>query len=338
MIVWGGMGSRQQRFGVFGDGARYDPSTDTWRPLPAAGAPSPRDGHTAVWTGKEMLIWGGEGRDAQGRPTYPSDGARYDPAADRWTPIRQAGEPSPRNAASSVWTGREMLVWGGTTTSGMRNDGGRYDPAADTWRPLASIGAPAPRVQFAGTWTGDELLVWGGGDRGAVLPDGGRYNPASNSWLPFPPAPIARDVTNGVWTGREMLIWGGTGWPDPSEPEGHAGAAFDPHTGRWRLLAPSVGAPPARSFGSVVWTGRSMLVWGGDLAVPREIVGDAGGYLGWRYDVAADVWWALGTSRQTDQGVLQARRDHTAVWSGTEMLVWGGTAPGGFRYRPPSGT
>jgi hypothetical protein len=27
--------------------------------VPISGAPSPRDDHTAVWTGTKMIIWGG---------------------------------------------------------------------------------------------------------------------------------------------------------------------------------------------------------------------------------------------------------------------------------------
>src|SRR4030095_17242858 len=32
---------------------------DTWTAIQSAGAPSPREAHTAVWTGAEMIVWGG---------------------------------------------------------------------------------------------------------------------------------------------------------------------------------------------------------------------------------------------------------------------------------------
>src|SRR5438132_2430788 len=51
MIVWAGSGS-----GYLNTGARYNPSTDSWR---ATNAPTGRYGHTAVWTGNEMIAWGG---------------------------------------------------------------------------------------------------------------------------------------------------------------------------------------------------------------------------------------------------------------------------------------
>ena len=59
---------------VLGDGGRYDPTTDVWAGLVPDGAPSARQAHTAVWTGSEMILWGGVGEagDLQ-------DGGRYQP-------------------------------------------------------------------------------------------------------------------------------------------------------------------------------------------------------------------------------------------------------------------
>ena len=40
-------------------GARYNPSTNAWTAIPTAGAPAGRDAHVAVWTGSQMIVWGG---------------------------------------------------------------------------------------------------------------------------------------------------------------------------------------------------------------------------------------------------------------------------------------
>jgi hypothetical protein len=40
-------------------GARYNPGTGAWVATPLLRAPEQRDAHTAVWTGSQMLIWGG---------------------------------------------------------------------------------------------------------------------------------------------------------------------------------------------------------------------------------------------------------------------------------------
>jgi hypothetical protein len=54
MIVWGGSGA-----GYRNDGGRYNPTADSWAAVTTAGAPSARGYHTAAWTGREMIVWGG---------------------------------------------------------------------------------------------------------------------------------------------------------------------------------------------------------------------------------------------------------------------------------------
>jgi hypothetical protein len=56
MIIWGGSNG-----GFFNDGGRYNPASDTWANVTTAGAPAIRTIHTAVWTGTEMIVWGGLG-------------------------------------------------------------------------------------------------------------------------------------------------------------------------------------------------------------------------------------------------------------------------------------
>ncbi len=56
MIVWGGSGGTS-----VANGGRYRSTTDTWLTTQSDGAPSARNRHTAVWTGTEMIIWGGIG-------------------------------------------------------------------------------------------------------------------------------------------------------------------------------------------------------------------------------------------------------------------------------------
>ncbi|HZS54926.1 MAG TPA: hypothetical protein VFA65_11015 [Bryobacteraceae bacterium] len=57
MVVWGG------EFGPpavsFDTGGRYSPSSDSWIPTAIFNVPHARDSHTAVWSGSEMIVWGG---------------------------------------------------------------------------------------------------------------------------------------------------------------------------------------------------------------------------------------------------------------------------------------
>ena len=101
--------------------------------------------------------------------------------ADSWTAVPTTGAPAARVAHTAVWTGSEMIVWGGLQRQQLHyfNDGGRYNPAANIWTALPTTGAPAARV-----------FSHGGMDRqrddrlGRILlqrqrllfGDGGRYN------------------------------------------------------------------------------------------------------------------------------------------------------------------
>ena len=73
-----------------------------------------------------------------------------------------------RNGYSTVWTGTEMIVWGGLDIHGHRLDSGaRYDPATDTWTFMSRTNAPAARFRHSAVWTGarDDRLGRGGGRR-----------------------------------------------------------------------------------------------------------------------------------------------------------------------------
>jgi len=53
--------------------------------------PDPRSGHTAIWTGSEMIIWGGFSSGSE--PVTYNDGFRYNPITDAWRPISSENAP-----------------------------------------------------------------------------------------------------------------------------------------------------------------------------------------------------------------------------------------------------
>lgn len=256
---------------------------------------------SVVWTGQELLIWGGESCAGASCPNdgapHLADGAGYNVANDAWRTLARSPLTA-REAAATVWTGTEMLVWGGTTGQALLADGAAYNPAEDSWRALA--GAPlSPRNGAGAVWTGREMVVWGGSD----ADDGAAYDPATDRWRPIARAPLqGRTAPAVAWSGREMVVWAGNEFDD--------GAAYDPAADRWRLIAD---APvPGRSRAATVWTGRELLVWGGDNG--NDFVGDDGA----AYDPATDRW------RLLPQAPLGPRTAPAGVWTGREMVVWGG--------------
>jgi N-acetylneuraminic acid mutarotase len=302
MIVWGGYNG-----GYMNNGARYNPVAGSWTALPTAGALAGRNGHTAVWTGSDMIVWGGYNGG------YFNDGGRYNPAANSWTALPTTGAPGLRTGHVAAWSGSEMIVWGGSYTNYL-NDGGRYNPAANSWTAL--IVAPIPRTEHTAVWTGSEMIIWGGGYVGSswvYLNDGGRYNPAANSWMALPTteAPTARQDQTAVWTGSEMIVWGGTGG---STSWLNDGGRYNPANNSWTAV-PTNGAPARRYRHTAVWTGNEMIVWGGYNGIGSATCFNDGG----RYNPMANSWTALPTT-----GAPAGRQQHTAVWTGSEMIVWGG--------------
>src|SRR5437016_858430 len=127
---------------------------DTW--TATAGPPDARAGHTAVWTGTEMIVWGG------GYIFFFNTGGRYNPSADSWTATSAVNAPDARTSHTAVWTGTEMIVWGGYGGMNSLNTGGTYDPTTDSWTQTNTTNAPSPRDSHTSVWTGSEMIVWGG--------------------------------------------------------------------------------------------------------------------------------------------------------------------------------
>jgi hypothetical protein len=89
------------------------------------GAPEGRARTAAVWTGSEMIVWGG----CTGSSCLVDvhTGGRYDPGADAWTATSIDHVIEGREFHTMVWTGSEMIVWGGQTDrNGYTHIGGRY--------------------------------------------------------------------------------------------------------------------------------------------------------------------------------------------------------------------
>ena len=162
------------------------------------------------------------------------------------------------------------------------------------------------------------MIVWGGSGAGSVLNNntGGRYNPGTNSWTATSTtnAPLGRFAHTAVWTGSEMTVWGGYNYGSLS-----TGGKYNPGTDTWAATN-TTNAPADREYHTAVWTGSEMIVWGGE-----SFYNGSNHYLntGGRYNPGTDSWTATSTAN-----VPHGRAYHTAVWTGSEMIVWGGYTDG----------
>jgi N-acetylneuraminic acid mutarotase len=328
MIVWGGCGLGDEHSCQINSGGRYDPVTDTWQATTLVGAPSARLEHTAVWTGDVMVIWGGcrFSNDVCSATALGNSGGRYDPSTDSWQPTSTAGAPEPRLDHTAVWTGTEMIVWGGIGAAVYAN-GARYNPVANTWTPTAAVPSNLARYGHSAVWTGNQMIMWGGTNGSAYFNNGARYLPTQDRWraISRTGAPSARAFHSAVWTGTEMIVWGGCSSGLLCSTPTNTGGRFTAATNSWTPTS-TAGAPSARSNHVAVWTGSLMVVWGS-------------GRTGGRYDPATDTW-----TPTNNQEAPSAREWHTAVWTGAEMIVWGGddrfngTVNTGGRYDPTTDT
>jgi hypothetical protein len=302
-----------------------------WRPMSTVGAPHllfPK----AVWTGREMLVWSAV-EPATGGPITVAQGARYDPALDRWTDMSVVGQPLPQQNHSAVWldSTNEMMIWGGST--GGHGVGALYNPATDSWRSVSPVGAPLDRVAPALVATSVGAIVWCGryGDPPASG-DGALYDPVADRWraITTEGAPPCTFEPPYAWTGQELVVFGGgsdtrVGGTFVSGTT-TAGGLYDPMTDRWRPLG---GRPPQdRWKTSAVFGGGAFIFIGGVFDT-----GSANSYLvtdGARYDVATSTWRVLPANAVT--GPIYGYSGGAWISGGTlgcrgAAAFWGGQKP-----------
>jgi hypothetical protein len=165
------------------------------------------------------------------------------------------------------------------------------------------------------------MVVWGGYDGTSDVNSGGRYDPGTDIWTAVNTtnAPSARDYHTAVWTSSEMIVWGGCANCSYSIAGTHSAEFFPPSPTPTlptspTLIATMPGVTPTPSdFGGTPTS----------TPIPSATASPSPG-TGGRYDPSTDSWIAISTTNAPSP-----RDGHTAVWSGSEMIVWGGNGDGG---------
>jgi hypothetical protein len=303
----------------------------TWKRLPAAPISPEFSARTSVWTGKEMLVFGRDQQTALDKNGHPyatgsvNVAAAYNPGTGSWRKLSPPTKTSGFMGLSSVWTGKEMLVWGQGTRLG-------YNPSTDRWRQLPNSRLLSVHDGFGTVvWTGHEMLGWGGGCCGDAFSDGVAYNPRSNSWRALARAPLpGSQHPLSAWTGKEMVV-----------VLDKRAAAYNPARNTWRRLA----APPTHNGNATaLWDGQDVVVAGASrnafeyipaknrwLRLPQLPASRVGKLVVWDGNtvlvlggkrggaaLVAGAWTPLA------RGPLPSRIEPTAVWTGKSLVVWGG--------------
>jgi hypothetical protein len=190
-----------------------------------------RYGHAAVWTGKEMIVWGGQRWDQ----TPLADGARYDPKSNTWKLM--ATPPSgfvARRWPQAIWTGGTLFLGLGDGSSGRLSTAALYTPATNNWQllPDAPITSLALGNQSVWLWSLGKIVVSGtagGVARGAV------YSFAGDTWTFTSPCSFCKgEMEVGVGSvSANAVVWGGR---DAAGNIGRSGATYDVSSDSWSPL------------------------------------------------------------------------------------------------------
>lgn len=214
----------------------YDPETDEW---------ATHDDHAAevasfgevMWTGEELLVAGSS--PGSGRHVPALELRSYSPA-DGWQdlPTPPLVNPDRRWLGYAVWTGTELVVGGGVTTSDEADalnddlvrenrspteeelailspqpalDAAAWNPRTATWRALPSSPVPTTGLdRYAEIWTGSEVVVWEAAEDGRPQGRLVLLDPAAGAWRLSEPSPAGHQQdAPATWTGHEIVIVSG---------------------------------------------------------------------------------------------------------------------------------
>jgi hypothetical protein len=311
-----------------------------------------------IWTGREMIVWGGRS-SANYQEALLMGGAAFDPLTSQWRVLPEPPLVGP-DLTAVVWADDRMIMISRQATLA-------YDPDSDEWTRLGDGPQYGPRSPGLTVWTGEVVATWaplgirvfdpaigtwttlpdpgfGGPDRwqGALrVIDGRLYAVGSgllvvaewtgSEWrrLPDPPGvsygtmePASSTARSGVVDGR-LIVWGG-----------EVAFAYDPATDNWSQIA----APPYSSHlfwdvGLLEIDERLLLPLGHNSLVYDDATDQMVRVASVIYDSATDRWESV---------VLPGDGNETQmVWTGEEVLSWGGCCWGAvtdaWRWRPPEG-
>ncbi len=290
---------------------------------------SPRQGADLIWTGEDMIVWGGtEGLDTL---PMPEDlGAAFDPETNEWRMLEPIPLAFPRQTRAA-WGQDEMLVLSPDGVFG-------YDPITDSWRIITAEGMVPDSAPDRMLYLDGSIYVWDGTVDFHVL------EVATGEWRVFPapdPSPAHSDayfgvlrsvggevfaivVSGGRCFGMDFSKVVGEQWdalPAPSELScslanqtaaagdslivweelGYTSFGFSPDNTAWRPI-------PAVSLGGMEGPSGPVLMDDDHFMVPRWVEGAI-------FDAITEEWTMIQFPGQS--------YDFNTIWTGTEFLSWG---------------
>ena len=273
----------------------------------------PRYDAGVVWTGKEVLIFGGK------LTPFPSNQCCVGFTGEKWNPSKKAGFEMMNFKSlafsgtvpdfakfTTVWTGKEAFVrLTDDNSKGQKNWMLRYDPEADSGQWMDMTNAPPGfngHLRFAGgKVVADARSTYGYIADPPTQRIVGLFDPVASAWeiVPWPDFFVSHDTTAMhscmVAVGDDYFLYGVT---DPikaeykQDPKWPSTLKLNVPTKKWSFIAqaPFVskcygGATITPRFGA---TKTGFLVWGSSWpnGKPESFTPTVGGY----YDIVNDTW------------------------------------------------
>lgn len=269
LLVFGGIDPQGN---LLNDLWSYSPASNRWTNLtpsnPTSSAsdcsgnsPAPRMNAAMVWddVDHEALLFGGEGNNG----SFLNDLWAY--AQGSWTVLSCAvNGPVGRGGAGVAWTGSQMLVLDGLTSSGALSDFWAYTPGSGGgWTRLAASTPLGARIYPAMAWDSQDkqLYVFGGLRASQQLGDFYVYHPGG-AWSAVvssnKTAPLARQQALCTWDSHDGVFLLMGGWQTDNSTTFSAMWAYSPRQNAWWQItslqsSSSTSVIPSRLASVMVW-------------------------------------------------------------------------------------
>ena len=232
-----------------------------------------------------------------------------------WIPLDATNIPTAGSGQAFDGNVNYLFVWGGVVgTENYIKTGAVFNISTSSWSNINTLNAPDSRTSHSGILGNSEFIIWGGLGSNGLVNTGARYQLSDGSWYSMTTnnAPSARFSSTAIWTGSRMLIWGGRNYNGVLND----GGFYDPLTDTWTPLTSSNVLTP-RYRNTAILANNKVIMWGG--MGPNGTKGD-----GAIIFINNGVPVTSGMVPMTMIGAPLARSNHSAIWTGDKMIIWGG--------------
>jgi hypothetical protein len=263
VYVMGGCGRPGERLSSV---ERYDVSSGQWIAVAAMSTDRWIFGACAVKG--ELFAIGGLVKSSRGAT---SSVEKYSPSSNTWSPV--APLPVARSHHTAIAVGSAIYVLAGYCGGFIANVL-KYDSIEDTWSVVAPI--LKSRLNVSACAVGSDIYVFGGNNDSIEQTSVFKYDTVADTWSTL--APMPHSLVNQSACVRDGLVY-----LMGQRESTYESFQFDPLSGAWSILAPSVSVN--RGLGAQHFILAGSICVAGGTTYSRDVK---------RYDAVSNTWIAVG--------------------------------------------